>query len=183
MARIRHTLGAVADRRARVLILGTMPGVASLGAGEYYAHPRNIFWDLMGQFAGAGRSLSYAKRLAALRLAGIALWDVVAECERTGSLDSAIRRERAQDISGLLARCPRIGTILFNGQPAARLFRRHVRELPRDIRCVVLPSTSPAHAALGGSAKAARWRAALVEAGLSIPVDSRTVRSGTKDSS
>lgn len=163
MARIVHTFGPVADRRARLLILGTMPGAASLAAGEYYAHPRNQFWDLMGDLFGAGRDLPYPRRLAALRRAGVALWDVLAECEREGSLDSAIRRERVHDLGGLLRRCPRIGVIAFNGQPAARLFRRHVRDLPRPVRFVVLPSSSPAHALRTPAAKQARWRALLAD--------------------
>lgn len=165
MPRIVHTFGPVADRRARVLILGTMPGAASLAAGEYYAHPRNRFWEFMGVLFGAGRNLPYRRRLAALRRARVALWDVVAECERTGSLDSAIRRERPNDIVGLLARCTRIDTIVFNGQPAARLFRRHVRVLPRPLRLVVLPSTSPAHASRTAAAKLRAWRRAIAAHG------------------
>jgi TDG/mug DNA glycosylase family protein len=164
--RIFHTFGPVADGRARVLILGTMPGVASLAAGQYYAHPRNLFWDLMGDFFGAGRDLPYRRRLAALRRAGVALWDVVAECERPGSLDADIRRERANDVAGLLRRCPRIEAVVFNGQLAARLFRRHARDLPRPVRLLTLPSTSPAHAARSLSEKRRRWRQGLVAAGI-----------------
>lgn len=158
---IVHTFGPSISPRCRVLILGTMPGVASLQAGQYYAHPRNQFWDIMGALFGAGRALSYAKRMARLRAAGVALWDVVAECERPGSLDAAIRNERANDLAGLLRRCPRIAVIAFNGQPAARLFRRHVRDLPRAVDTVVLPSTSPAHAARSRREKLAAWRAGL----------------------
>ena len=102
MPRVTHTFGPSISPRCRVLILGTMPGVASLAAGQYYAHPRNQFWDIMGALFGAGRDLSYARRLARLRAAGVALWDVVAECERPGSLDSAIRREKPNDLAGLL---------------------------------------------------------------------------------
>lgn len=159
--RVFHTFGPVADRRSRVLILGTMPGVASLAAGQYYAHPRNAFWDIMGDLLGAGRDLPYRRRLAALRRAGVALWDVVAECERPGSLDANIRRERANDLAGLLRRCPRIGVMVFNGQPAARLFHRHVRDLPRPVRLLVLPSTSPAHAARSPAWKRRAWRRGL----------------------
>ena len=161
MACILHTFGPVADRRSRVLILGTMPGVASLAARQYYAHPRNVFWDIMGDLFGAGRDLPYRRRLAVLRRAGVALWDVVAECERPGSLDAAIRHERANDLAGLLRRCPRIEAVLFNGQPAARLFRRHVRDLPRPLRLLILPSTSPAHAARSRAQKRRAWRRGL----------------------
>lgn len=165
MARILHTFGPVADRRARVLVLGTMPGVASLAAGEYYAHPRNRFWDVMGALFGAGRDLPYRRRLAALRRRGIALWDVVAECERPGSLDARIRREKPNDIPGLLRRCPRIGLIVFNGQAAAQLFRRHVlagaQRVRPDLVFMTLPSTSPAHASRTPAQKVAAWRKAF----------------------
>ncbi len=157
MSRVIHTFGPSISPRCRVLILGTMPGVASLAAGQYYAHPRNQFWDLMGALFGAGRDLPYVRRLARLRAAGVALWDVVAECERPGSLDSAICREKSNDLIGLLHRYPRIHTVVFNGQPAARLFHRHFRTLPRALRLVVMPSTSPAHASLTAAAKRKAW--------------------------
>ena len=156
-ARIAHTFGPSISPRCRVLILGTMPGVASLAAGQYYAHPRNQFWDIMGALFGAGRDLPYARRLARLRACGVALWDVVAECERPGSLDSAIRREKPNDLSGLLRRYPRIHTVVFNGQPAARLFHRHFPDLPHSLRRVVMPSTSPAHATRTAQAKRDAW--------------------------
>ncbi len=136
-----------------------MPGVASLRARQYYAHPRNQFWDIMGALFGAGRSLAYARRLARLRQAGVALWDVVAECERVGSLDAAIRRETPNDVAGLLQRYPRLHTLVCNGQPAARLLRRHFPRLPRPVRLVVLPSTSPAHAARSAREKRRAWLA------------------------
>lgn len=160
---VLHGLAPVIGRETRLVVLGSFPSVASLQAQQYYAHPRNQFWDLMGDLFGAGRDLRYPRRLAALRRAGVALWDVLAECEREGSLDSAIRRERVHDLGGLLRRCPRIGVIAFNGQPAARLFRRHVRDLPRPVRFVVLPSSSPAHALRTPAAKQARWRALLAD--------------------
>lgn len=157
MPRILHTFGPSVSSRCRVLILGTMPGVASLRAGQYYAHPRNQFWDLMGDLFGAGRDLPYARRLARLRAAGIALWDVVAECERAGSLDAAIRGEKPNDLAGLLRRNPRLHTLVFNGQPAERLFRRHFPARAPALRRVVLPSTSPAHAARSLAAKRRAW--------------------------
>ncbi len=153
----------IADARARILILGTLPGEASLRARQYYAHPRNHFWPIMGALFGAGPELPYDQRTRRLRAARVALWDVVAEADRAGSEDAAIRAERPNDIPGLLAQCPRIRLIAFNGQPAARLFRRHFPDLDSraDIRCVVLPSTSPAHATRPAAEKCARWRIAL----------------------
>ena len=87
----------------------------------------------------------------------VALWDVVAECERPGSLDSAIRGEKPNDLAGLVRRHPRIHTVVFNGQPAHRLFGRHFPALAQTLRQVVLPSTSPAHARLSLAAKRKAW--------------------------
>ncbi|MBP7623629.1 MAG: DNA-deoxyinosine glycosylase, partial [Xanthomonadales bacterium] len=93
---------------ARVLILGSMPGIASLQALRYYAHPRNQFWPILGELLGFDASADYALRVQALHKAGIAVWDVLAECEREGSLDTSIRRdsEQANDLPGLLAKHP-----------------------------------------------------------------------------
>ena len=156
-ARVIHTFGPSVSARCRVLILGTMPGVTSLRAGQYYAHPRNQFWDFMGALFGAGRDLSYVRRLARLRARGVALWDVVAECERPGSLDSDIHLEKPNDLAGLLRDHPRIHTLVFNGQPAARLFQRHFPALLPGMRWAVMPSTSPAHATRTAATKQKAW--------------------------
>ncbi len=152
---------------ARVLVLGSMPGEASLAAVRYYAHPRNAFWPIMDALFGAGPQLPYAARLARLNAAGVALWDVIARCERSGSLDSAITPASVEpnDFAALFAACPQIGHVFFNGGAAETAFRRHVRlpaslsDGPRRLRLVRLPSTSPAHAALGFDAKLAAWQA------------------------
>ena len=160
----------VFDRRARVLILGTLPGPASLFARQYYAHPRNQFWPLMQDLSGVPASAPYRARCAALRAARIALWDVVREAGREGSGDAAIRAETTNDLAALVRKCPYLRAILFNGQPAYRLYRRHqadtVRELRPELPLVVLPSTSPAHAALGYSEKRRVWRIALRRVGI-----------------
>lgn len=157
----------VAGRDARVLVLGTMPGVASLAAREYYAHPRNAFWRILAERTGVSAGAPHARRCAGLRRARIALWDVARACRRAGSLDADIDPASVipNDIAGLLARCPAIRAILFNGGPAERLFRRHVapRLGPREaaIPTVRLPSTSPAHASRTIADKRHVWRAAL----------------------
>lgn len=151
----------VAAPDARRLILGSMPGEASLSASQYYAHPRNAFWRIMGDLLGAGPALPYPARLARLTAAGIAVWDVVADCERRGSLDAAIVREsvQANDFRHFFAEHPGIEQIFFNGTAAENLFRRHVLprldRVPRELHR--LPSTSPAHAARGYAEKLAAW--------------------------
>ncbi len=158
----------IADEGARILILGSMPGVASLAAGEYYAHPRNAFWPLMGELVGAGPELPYDARCEKLRVASIAVWDVLRECRREGSLDARIETatEVANDFSALLNDCPQIERIGFNGQKAETAFHRHVaKTLPEEqlarLAFARLPSTSPAHASLRFEEKLRMWKAWL----------------------
>ena len=141
-------------------MLGSLPGKRSLAAGQYYAHPRNAFWRIVAELLGA--SGSYTERCAALQDAGIAAWDVLAEAARPGSLDADIRggSARANDFRAFFAGHPGIVRVGFNGQAAAQLYRRLV---PGDCRNAVaeyrlLPSTSPAHAAMPYANKLAAWR-------------------------
>lgn len=151
----------VAAPDARILILGSMPGQASLNAGRYYAHPRNDFWPIMGELFGFSPDSPYPQRLQALQAAGIALWDVIAACERSGSLDADIVPDsiRANDFSAFFAVHREIRDVFFNGAAAEQAFRRHV--LPRlpvaGLSFRRLPSTSPAHAAQGYAQKLAAW--------------------------
>lgn len=155
---------------ARTLILGSMPGGMSLRLGRYYAHPQNRFWRFMGILVGAEPALPYERRIAVMREAGIALWDVLAECEREGSLDSAIRAEVVNDFRGFLQSHPQIRSVLFNGAKAEQSFRRHA--LPRLGPCTLelrrLPSTSPANASQDETAKLEAWRSALRDAGVRL---------------
>lgn len=155
-------------KRARILILGTLPSAESIRQGQYYAHPRNAFWPIMGELFGAGRELPYAVRLRRLAARGVMLWDVLRAAHRPGSLDAAIhpRRRVANAIPDLLARHPELETIAFNGGPAEALFRRHVAarcgSQLAGLQLVRLPSTSPAHASRTFAQKLAAWRRALV---------------------
>ena len=168
MSRIASFAPAI-SAAPRALVLGSMPGVASLRAGQYYAHPRNAFWPLMQALFAVPSRAPYAARLAALGEAGVALWDVLAECEREGSLDSAIAPASVavNDIAGLLANHVGLRVIALNGGTAARMFDRHVAPALgarlAAMRVLRLPSTSPAHAARSFVEKADAW-AALSEA-------------------
>lgn len=130
----------------RLLLLGSLPGEASLRATRYYAHPQNQFWRLTGAVIGRAdlHVLDYEARLAALRAAGVGLWDVVADAVRPGSLDGAIRDHRPNDLLALIAGLPLLAAIGFNGGTAARIGRRLIGERS-DIRLVDLPSSSPAY--------------------------------------
>ncbi|WMD22797.1 DNA-deoxyinosine glycosylase [Achromobacter seleniivolatilans] len=155
----------IATPEARILVLGSMPGVASLKQAQYYAHPRNAFWPIAGRVLGFDPGLDYALRLEALQASGIALWDVLQACERPGSLDADIRPDTlvANDIAGFLQAYPGVVRICFNGAKAASLFRRHVLAAlgGRKLEYVDLPSTSPAHAAASLETKLAAWERAL----------------------
>lgn len=155
---------AVARPDARALVLGSLPGQASLAHGEYYAQQRNAFWPIMGRLAGASPDLPYAERLRRLIEKRVALWDVCAEGRRPGSLDQRIDPASVvtNDFATFLSAHPHIQLICFNGATAGRLFRHRVApELPARLETTVLPSTSPAHAAMPFERKLECWREAL----------------------
>lgn len=158
-----HSFPPLADKHATVLILGSMPGKESLRQNQYYAHPQNTFWKIMGELIGAQPSLPYAQRLAILRSSGIALWDVLASCEREGSLDADIRAETANDFATFFVQHPYITKVCFNGSKAEQSFRKFVlgkQRLP-PLQFVRLPSTSPAHAGMHYEEKLKTWSVAI----------------------
>jgi hypoxanthine-DNA glycosylase len=169
----------VADAKARVLILGSMPGKASLAAGQYYAHAQNLFWRILGDVTGAAPSASYAARTRALKSSGIALWDVLASCVREGSLDSAIDDASisANDFAGFYRAHPRIAHVFFNGAKAEASYRKHVLPALADGLWPEnhgrLPSTSPANASMSRAYKHRVWIQAL-----SLALSGRRHRSG-----
>lgn len=170
-ARLLQGFPPIAARDCRVLVLGSMPGVASLQAGRYYAHPQNRFWPIMGALVDADPALPYARRVARLKAAGIAVWDVLDRCEREGSLDSAIRDATAQanDFATFFQRHRRVHAVLFNGAKAEAAYRRHAPPLERfGVRAWRLPSTSPANASVAPEKKLAAWREALQAAGIEL---------------
>ena len=160
MARVR-SFPPIEHASAHTLILGTMPGAASLAARQYYAHPRNAFWSILGELFGFDPRIDYAERTRKVVDAGIAVWDVLRSCERPGSLDSDIDRGSivANDFRQFFVRHSRIDRVFFNGANAEALYRRRVSgTLPRQASYTRLPSTSPAHASIALSAKIEAWR-------------------------
>jgi len=165
---LSHGFPAVADASARVLVLGSLPGKASLDAQEYYANRQNVFWRIMGDLIGAGPAVPYAQRLEKLQAAGIALWDVIAAGERPGSLDANIVKDSVcvNDFSAFFDVHRNIQRVFFNGATAEGAFRRHVLPGLRaaNFQLIRLPSTSPAHAASSYADKLKAWSAIIVPA-------------------
>ncbi len=153
-----------------VMILGSMPSQVSLQENQYYAHPRNSFWWIMSQLFEFDLGISYGERRLALQSAGVAVWDVLHDCERKGSLDSAIVKssERSNDFDLLFTRYPSISKVIFNGAAAEAIFARHNKKLIQHLkqtrpdfqwhRC---PSTSPAHASISKHDKLKAWRLSI----------------------
>lgn len=147
----------VVDQYTRLLILGSLPGDASLQAAQYYAHPRNQFWHLLSAVTGQDlAALPYAQRLSAMQSHGVGLWDVVAEARRKGSLDTAIRAASANDLATLCAGLPCLQAIAFNGATAAGIGRRQLSDLIGQLQLIDLPSSSPAHT-MAYASKLTQW--------------------------
>ena len=148
----------VVDADTRLLILGSLPGDASLKAQQYYGHPRNGFWRLLSPVVRRDlAALSYPERLGVLQAAGVGLWDVIASARRPGSLDAAIREAEAADLRRLIAQLPALRAVAFNGGTAARIGRRLLGDPVMPV-LIDLPSSSPAYT-LPFAAKAERWTA------------------------
>lgn len=160
-----HSFPPVSNADARVLILGSMPGKKSLEQKQYYANPQNAFWKIMGELVGAKPDIPYEERLRLLKFSGIALWDVLASCERKTSLDSHIRKESANDFASFFARHPHIAQVFFNGSKAEQCYRKFVQEQDKQklpsLKFHRLPSTSPAHAGMRYEDKLREWRAVI----------------------
>jgi hypoxanthine-DNA glycosylase len=152
----KRSFPPVVDAQARVLVLGTLPGEESLRRGEYYAHPRNLFWAIIFALFDERPALSYAERLTFLATHRIAVWDVCELGEREKSADMTIRLEQPNAIDRLLDHHPLIRSVAFNGTTARRLYDRHFARRTA-LTYLALPSTSPAHATIDFSAKLARW--------------------------
>ncbi|HUV98938.1 MAG TPA: DNA-deoxyinosine glycosylase [Gallionella sp.] len=155
----------IEDRTATVLILGSMPGKVSLATGRYYAHTRNAFWTIMGELIGAESGLPYTDRIDILRGSGIALWDVIASCIRTGSLDSDIQAGSVvpNDFNSFFLGHPDISRIYFNGAKAEQCFLKYVHPYLESaaLQYRRLPSTSPANAGISYGQKLLAWQSVI----------------------
>jgi len=164
VARI-HSFEPIEDRNAEILILGSMPGRASLMAGQYYAHARNAFWRIIAELLRFDATAPYGIRLRALKSARIALWDVLHSCTREGSLDSRIERDSqtANDFRTFFRTHRRISRVFFNGAKAEDCYKRYVlREIDgSSVSYARLPSTSPANASMSFAEKLGAWRVIL----------------------
>ena len=161
-----ESFAPIVGRAPRVLVLGSMPGARSLAEQRYYANPHNLFWRFVGELCGIDVAMTYERRIAALAKCGIALWDVLERCERSGSLDGGIVRgtEVPNDVAGLLRRHRTIRAVALNGSKAAQAFERVtwpvLGEATRARLAVLkLPSTSPANASIPVETKRCAWRA------------------------
>jgi hypoxanthine-DNA glycosylase len=160
-----RSFSAAYSGQPKVLVLGSIPGVASLEAVQYYAHPRNSFWPIMADYFGFDAGLPYEQRLAVLNQHGVALWDVLQQCERQGSLDSAIRKHSIQ-VNPILEFARSLGSlqlIMLNGGKASSEFDKYFLEplKAEGVRSISLPSTSPAFAAMPMLEKQRQWHDAL----------------------
>jgi len=159
-----HSFPPISDRRARVLILGSMPGKVSLRASQYYAHPRNLFWRFTEEILGIPREAPYSERCKKLKDNGVAVWDTLKTCTRTSSLDSDIDDSTIvpNDFSSFLSEHPNIQLICFNGAKSENVFsKRVVKTLGQSLSGIELkrlPSTSPANASIPLDVKFDQWR-------------------------
>jgi len=162
--RIR-SFAPIVDDNSRILILGSMPGAESLRQQRYYAYDRNAFWWIMCDIFAGSYIEDYYARVHMLRRNHVALWDVLAECVREGSLDSAIQNPEPNDVAGLLRSHPGIRTVLLNGNKATLCFKKYIYKNINDdgIMYLSLPSTSPANAGITYSRKLEAWKSAIIE--------------------
>jgi hypoxanthine-DNA glycosylase len=157
---LKRSFAPVVDEHTRVLVLGSLPGQASLAQGQYYAHRQNRFWHLIGDVIGEDLpAMGYAERLDTLLAHRIGLWDVIAQARREGSLDSRIRDHATNDVAALVATLPNLAAVAFNGGTAARIGMQALAESRVSLDLVRLPSSSPAYAAVPYVDKLRAWEA------------------------
>jgi double-stranded uracil-DNA glycosylase len=160
-----YSFEPIEDEHAETLILGSIPGQASLAAGQYYAHHRNAFWLILTKLLQIDPAAPYETKIQALKSARIALWDVLQSCKRTGSLDSGIETDTliTNDFRTFFREHKKIKQVFFNGAKAEACFKRHILR-HTNLDCISftrLPSTSPANATISFTHKLAAWQLIL----------------------
>lgn len=158
-----HSIGPIIGRNPRIIILGSMPGIISINAAQYYANPRNLFWAVLADLFAIDIDCDYDAKIRQMEQLPLILWDTLKACHREGSLDSKILTKdiEANDIAALLTRYPTVQAIAFNGGAAAKYFDRLIKpQLPLDltIEFFKMPSTSPANAGMQREQKLVLWR-------------------------
>ena len=157
---LKQAFAPIIGRQPKIMILGSLPGEASLQVQQYYAHPRNQFWRLLSEISGVDlQSLPYDDKIQQLQSLPVLLWDVVAQAQRQGSLDSAIRAAEIRDIAAMLREHPSIAQVWFNGGQAAKWGLQSLQAAQTDIHTVTLPSSSPAHT-MAYALKKQQWQQA-----------------------
>lgn len=162
-----HSFEPIVGRDPRIVILGSMPGVVSLQAVQYYANPRNVFWAIIAELFGIDMDCSYASRVHQISQLPLILWDTLKACHREGSLDSKILRQQieANDVAGLVEQHnSSLRVIAFNGAASAKYFdqlEKHRLSANHRLALIKLPSTSPANATMNFEQKLAAWRILL----------------------
>jgi len=145
----------------RVLILGSFPSPLSLEAGEYYANPRNQFWNIMEFHLGISKGLPYTEKMVGLKKNHIAMWDVIFSCERRGAMDNAIRNATENDIPLFLDANPAVNMVIANGTTAGRYLGKFRQDWRSQANVLILPSTSPANARTTFAEKLSAWAVML----------------------
>ena len=165
---IDHSFSAICNTNTKLLILGSLPGKKSIAEQQYYAHPRNALWPILCDWMQLPASMSYEQRIATALDHGIGFWDVVAQAERPGSLDSDIKSPSVHynPIDQLIPNLPKLKCIILNGGAAMTLFKRggfnHTAN-ESGLTFVQLPSTSPAHASMAQEEKRVAWHSVLID--------------------
>lgn len=155
-----NSFGPVIGQQLKILILGSIPGIRSLEANQYHAHPQNQFWRIIGMLLNIEMPHEYTQRLEVLKSKGIGLWDVIGGCERKGSLDSNIKAVKVNAINELIASHPELEMIALNGRTAEKYFKDAVKRGEINTgNCLIIgmPSTSPAYT-IGIEKKLEIWR-------------------------
>jgi len=161
-----HSFEPIVGRNPRIVILGSMPGVVSLQAVQYYANPRNAFWAIIAELFGIDLDCSYQSRVEQISQLPLVLWDTLKACQREGSLDSKILKQQieANNIAGLVEQCSGLRAIAFNGAASEKYFNqleKHRLPANHQLELIKLPSTSPANASMNFDQKLSVWRQLL----------------------